>query len=66
MVKINIVCVGKLKESYLRDASNEYLKRLSRFCKAEIKELPEKASPKDEAEDILHACKGHIDRKSVV
>ena len=52
--------MGKLKESYLRDAASEYLKRLSRFCKAEIKELPERASPKEEADDILRACKGRI------
>ena len=60
MVKVNIVCVGKLKESYWRDAVGEYLKRLSRFCKAEIKELPERASLKEEAEDILRACRGYI------
>ena len=29
---ITLVCVGKLKEDYLRDAQKEYLKRLSRFC----------------------------------
>lgn len=60
MVKVNIVCVGKLKESYWRDAVGEYLKRLSRFCKVEIKELPERASLKEEAEDILRACRGYV------
>ena len=60
MVKVTIVCVGKLKESYWRDAVGEYCKRLSRFCKVEIKELPERASLKEEAEDILRACRGYI------
>lgn len=60
MVKVNFVCVGKLKEVYLRDAVNEYLKRLSRFCRAEVKELSEKNSLKEESEDILRACKGYV------
>ena len=60
MVKVTVVCVGKLKEAYWRDACGEYLKRLSRFCKAEVKELPERASPKEEAAEILRACKGLI------
>lgn len=60
MIKVGIVCVGKLKENYLKDACAEYMKRLSRFCRAEIRELPERASPKEEAPDILRAVKGHI------
>ncbi len=58
MVKVNFICVGKLKEGYLREACAEYLKRLSRFCKAEVKELPE-SSLKEEGESILRAFKGH-------
>ena len=27
-MKINLICVGKIKEPYLRDAVNEYIKRL--------------------------------------
>lgn len=60
MLKINLVCVGKLKENYLKDACGEYLKRLSRFCKVEVRELPERASPKEEAEEVLAALKGYI------
>ena len=33
MVNINIICVGKLKEKYLKDAIDEYSKRLSKYCK---------------------------------
>lgn len=60
MICVHIVCVGKLKETYFVEACAEYQKRLSRFCKLEIKELPERVSPKEEAPDILAACKGHV------
>lgn len=57
MVKIHIVCVGKLKEEYWRDACAEYCKRLSRFCKTEIIELAERATLAQEAEEIKrHLC----------
>ena len=38
---IEIICTGKLKEKYWQDAAAEYIKRLSRFCKPVITELPE-------------------------
>ncbi len=60
VVKIFFVCVGKLKESYWREAVAEYVKRLSRFCKAEVRELPERATLKEEAEDILRNCRGYV------
>lgn len=59
MQKIYFVVVGKIKESFYRDAVSEYLKRLSRFAKVEIKELPEGANLDAEAVDILRACKGY-------
>ncbi len=36
---IKIICVGKVKESYYRDAIEEYLKRLSKYTKVEIIEV---------------------------
>ena len=60
MQKINFVVVGKIKESFYREAVAEYAKRLSRFVKLEIKELPEGASLETEADDILRAAKGYI------
>lgn len=39
MMNIDIICVGKLKEDYLRMACAEYEKRLSAFCKLRITEL---------------------------
>ena len=41
MMNINIIAIGKLKESYLREAAYEYSKRLSGFCKLNIIEIPE-------------------------
>lgn len=47
MLTIQIVCIGKIKEKYLQDAINEYSKRLSKYCKLIITELPdEKISDK--------------------
>ena len=45
MQKVTILCVGKLKENFYAEAAAEYAKRLSRFCKLEIVELPEERLP---------------------
>lgn len=60
MQKIYFVVVGKIKESFYTEAVSEYVKRLSRFAKVEIKELPEGANPEAEADGILRACKGYV------
>ena len=60
MQKIYFVVVGKIKESFYREGVAEYVKRLSRFVKVEIKELAEGANPEAEAEDILRTCKGYV------
>lgn len=41
MIKINIIAVGKIKEKYLTDACNEYIKRLGAFCNISITEIAE-------------------------
>ena len=41
MIKINIICIGKIKEKYFTDAIAEYAKRLTAFCKFNIIELSE-------------------------
>ena len=56
-MNIEIICTGKLKERYWQDAAAEYSKRLSRFCKLTITELPEsrlpdKAGPAEEQQVI--------------
>ncbi len=49
-MNINIICIGKLKEKYLKDAEAEYLKRLSRFCKLKTTELAEAPLPENYSE----------------
>lgn len=41
MLNVSIVCVGKLKEKYWRDACDEYSKRLGGFCRFKIVEVDE-------------------------
>ena len=45
MLNIHIFCVGKLKEKFYIEASAEYLKRLSAYCKLDLQELPEERLP---------------------
>lgn len=45
MRSINILCVGSLKEKYLRDAAAEYQKRLGAYCKLGITEVQEERAP---------------------
>ncbi len=44
-MRITIVCVGKLKEKYWKDAIAEYSKRLSRYHKLDIIELADEKTP---------------------
>ena len=45
MLTINIICTGKIKEKFFRDAVDEYSKRLSKYCKLNILELPDEKIP---------------------
>ena len=49
-MNITLITVGKIKEKYLRDAIDEYAKRLSRYCKMEIIELPNEKTPDNASE----------------
>ena len=40
-MRISIVCVGKIKEKFYVQAVDEYVKRLSRYCKIDILQLPD-------------------------
>ena len=52
-MNIDIVCVGKVKERYLRDAIDEYRKRLSRFAKVYVIEVGDEKTP-EHASDTLN------------
>lgn len=52
-MNIKILCVGKIKEKFYRDAVAEYEKRLSRYCKLTIVEVADEKTPdkRSETED---------------
>ena len=54
-MKVTVVCVGKLKEAYLRDAIAEYAKRLSRYCKFAVVELSESRNVSRAPSDVERA-----------
>lgn len=56
MQKVSIICVGKMKEKFYIDAAAEYVKRLSRFCKLEIIELPEDRLPEAPSQAQIDAA----------
>lgn len=45
MLNINVICVGKLKEDYLKQAIAEYSKRLSKYCNLSFIELQDEKLP---------------------
>ena len=55
---IKIICIGKLKENYLKDGISDYLKRINKYHKTQIIELPD-SNILDEEKEILK----HIDSK---
>lgn len=56
MLGVTLICEAKLKEKYLRDASDEYVKRLGGYCKLNIIELsPKKLSDNPSEAEILNA-----------
>ena len=62
-MNINIVCVGKLKEKFMSQAADEYIKRLSRFAKVKVTELPDEPAPeKMSAAEEMSVLKKEGDR----
>lgn len=57
MLNINIICVGKIKENYLKDAISEYSKRLSKFCNLNITELSDEKLPNKLNNSIINEIK---------
>ncbi len=49
-MKITVISVGKIKEKYFTMAIEEYVKRLSRYCKLELIEVTDEKTP-DQASD---------------
>ena len=51
---IKIICVGKIKENYLKEGINDYLKRISKYHKIDIIELPDSDIVTEGAEILKH------------
>lgn len=56
-MKITILCVGKVKEKFYRDAIGEYQKRLSRYCKLKIVEVTDEKTPDGASETVENQIK---------
>ena len=56
MQKITVLCVGKLQEKFYTDAAGEYCKRLGRFCRVDVVELPEERLPEDPSQAQIEAA----------
>ena len=54
---IRIICLGKLKEKYLEDLTNDYLKRISKYHKIELIELKDTNDLEEEAKNIMKYLK---------
>ncbi len=64
---INLICVGNLKETFSKQEQEEYLKRLSAFCKVNVIEIKEQnqfenssVTLEKEGEEILKKLKGYV------
>lgn len=67
-MKITILAVGKIKEKYFSSAIQEYGKRLSRYCKLEILEVPDEKTPdhaSEHEEDLIRAKEGERLRRYI-
>lgn len=53
MLRVQVICTGRLKEPYFTAACGEYEKRLRRYCAPEVLELPETGDPRRDGETML-------------
>ncbi|NSL52389.1 23S rRNA (pseudouridine(1915)-N(3))-methyltransferase RlmH [Bacillus sp. P2(2020)] len=56
-MNISIFCVGKLKEKYLRQGIDEFLKRLGPYAKVDIIEVPDEKAPEHLSETEMEMVK---------
>ena len=68
MLKIKILCVGKIKEKYYAEAVEEYVKRISRFAEITVKEVKEEnfsAEPNESEKEKLLTEEGERLKKEI-
>ena len=56
MLRVCLICVGKLKERFYQEACDEYVKRLAPYCKLTIVELPEEKLPQAPSQAQIDAA----------
>ncbi len=56
MLSVDIICVGKLKDAFFEDASDEYLKRLKAYCRMTVTEIKAAALPDEPNEAQISAA----------
>ena len=56
-MNIKILCVGKIKEKFYRDAISEYSKRLSKYCSLEIVEVTDEKTSENSTENEINIIK---------
>ena len=56
-MNITIITVGKIKEKFMSSAVEEYVKRLSRYCKLSIIEVPDEKAPENLSEKEMEQVK---------
>ena len=57
MLTINVLCVGKIKEKFFKEAIDEYSKRLSKYCKLNIIEVQDEKIPDNSSGKIEEKIK---------
>lgn len=62
-MRINIVCVGKIKEKYIKLGIDEFKKRLSKYCKLEIIELDDEKAPENLSDKEMEMIKDKEGKK---
>jgi 23S rRNA (pseudouridine1915-N3)-methyltransferase len=73
-MNIEILCVGKIKEKFYREAISEYSKRLSRYCHLSITEVQDEKTPENAPpalEDKIRSIEGkrllsHLNDKNYI
>ncbi len=56
MLRVNLICIGKMKEAYFRQAMAEYEKRLKLYCQFQMIELPEERLTDNPANALIETA----------
>ena len=56
-MNVKILCVGKIKEKFYRDAIDEYVKRLSKYCSVTVTEVPDEKTSENASDTEIDIVK---------